>query len=175
MGEVESDLLGIEPSPEESLRPIAPSLDERDEEIVSGLSQKPGTPSHASYPASLPVEEPLLPALPVAPLDETIKETSVLIATTQRVEGKRIRRYFGLIHTTVIVKLSHEWARSDQGDHQVRFKDGTTNVLNGLKKEAAAIGANAVVATLLDTHPIDSESMLLSAIGTAVFLEGPKK
>ncbi len=172
--EEENDPLGIELSLDESLSPMPPAPNERLKEAVSGLSQKPAPPSHSSYPDSLPAEELLIPKPAVDPLITAKKESTVLIATTQRVEGKRIRRYFGLIHATVIVKLSHKWAASDQGAYPVHFKNGTTNALNALKKEATDIGANAVVATTLNTHRIDSEAILLSAVGTAVFLEGPR-
>jgi len=165
--EEENDLLGIEPSLDESLKPAAKSA-------VSDVPKKP-VPSHASYPASQPANETSLISKPA--LDPPLvskKARAVLISTTQRVEGKRIRQYFGLIHATVIVSLSDEWASSERGTHQILFKDGTKKALNTLKKEAADLGGNAVVATTLDTHRIDSESILLSAIGTAVSLEGPK-
>lgn len=166
--EEDNNLLGIESSNDEPLQPVSPA-----EESVSRAVKKPG-PSHASYPASLPEEEALPSSPSIDPLVATKKDHPVLIATTQRVEGKRIRQYLGLIHATVIVNLSHEWATSDQGAYQLQFKNGTTNALNGLKKEAADLGANAVVATMIDTHRIDSDTILLSAIGTAVFLEGPR-
>ncbi len=165
--EEENDLLGIEASLDESLKP-APKT------AVSDVPRK-SVPSHASYPATSQPTEDALVSKPV--LDPPVvkkKARAVLISTTQRVEGKRIRQYFGLINATVIVSLSDEWAVSERGSHQVLFKDGTKKALNELKKEAADLGANAVVATILDTHRIDSESILLSAIGTAVFLEGPK-
>lgn len=172
--EEENDPLGIEPPLDKSLRSFTPASDEDDKQATSDLSQKPVPLSHATYPSGPPVEDPLLRKPVVDPLLSEKKEPTVLIATTQRVEGKRIRRYFGLIHANVVVNLSNEWDTSKQETYQARFKDGTINAMNALKKEAAAIGANAVVAAHLDAHRIDSEAILLSAIGTAVFLEGPK-
>ncbi|MFQ5598284.1 MAG: YbjQ family protein [Nitrospiria bacterium] len=98
----------------------------------------------------------------------------ILIATTQRVEGKRIRKYFGLVHANAVLNLTGISPAVSGTEYQKLFKKAAMKALNNLRKEAAMAGANAVVATAIDYHQVDSESMLLSAIGTAVLLEAPK-
>ena len=99
---------------------------------------------------------------------------NILIATTQRIEGKRIRRYFGLIYANIVIESSDRLSSPESARHRSHFKEGMAKVMKMLREEAAVLGANAVVATSLNFQRIDLHSLLISAIGTAVQLEDPR-
>lgn len=103
---------------------------------------------------------------------------NILITTTQRIEGKKIHTYFGLINATAVIDLEESALISDKkgssrnADDRSRLKTGMMIALRDLRGEAALLGANAVIATTFSFQRIDSRSLLLSAIGTAVVIEG---
>lgn len=102
------------------------------------------------------------------------KPLKVLVATTQRIEGKRIGKYFGLVHANVVIDLNGITPSASGAEYQEQFKKGTRKALSELKNVAAMLEADAIVATSLNFHRIGSQSILLAAVGTAVQLEGPK-
>lgn len=104
----------------------------------------------------------------------------ILITTTQKIEGKRIKNYFGLINANIIIELEDQInAVSDKKVHasnassRTRLKTGVLLALRDLRGEAALFGANAVVGASFNFHRIDPRSLLLSAVGTAVLIEEP--
>ncbi|MBN4054490.1 heavy metal-binding domain-containing protein [Nitrospira defluvii] len=173
---IESEDTLLDPPLEESMTTVA-----QDEALVMGKSMEQEgssvsagvSPSQGSYPSN-----PMGPQTPQAAsvVDPVLKEQSgkILVATTQRIEGKRIGKYFGLIHANVVVDLSDLSLPPTGHEYQNPFKQGTMQALKNLRKEAALLGANAVVATTFVFHRIETQSILLTATGTAVLLEGPK-
>ncbi len=95
----------------------------------------------------------------------------ILITTTQRVEGKRIVAYYGLIHADVIIKSGDLVFSTSQDPHRKRFKKAIVDVLKDLREEAAMVHGNTVIATSFDYQRIDPETILLSALGTAVLVK----
>ena len=102
----------------------------------------------------------------------------ILITTTQKVEGKRISSYFGLINANIIIELedrletvSDEKVFSVNASYRSHLKTGLLLALRDLRGEAALLGANAVIATSFNFQRIDPRSLLLSAVGTAVRTE----
>jgi len=106
------------------------------------------------------------------------KTHTILVTTTQRIEGKRITSYFGLISADIIIDLGGSLSsRSEQSGKAVNahyrgeLKKGMLMVLRDLRGEAALLGANAVIATSFNFQKIDIQALLVSAVGTAVHME----
>lgn len=104
----------------------------------------------------------------------------VLITTTQKIEGKKIKNYFGLINANIIIELDDEMdATSDKKvyssntSYRSHLKTGVLLALRDLRGEAALFGANAVVGASFNFQRIDPRSLLLSAVGTAVLIDEP--
>jgi uncharacterized protein YbjQ (UPF0145 family) len=102
----------------------------------------------------------------------------VLITTTQKIEGKKISTYFGMINANIIVELDDQLSSipdkkvfSMNAHYRSHLKSGMLMALRDLREEAALLGANAVIATTLNFQRMDPRSLLLSAIGTAVLIE----
>ena len=128
----------------------------------------------ATYPTLRPPGPPGAPIrrpdAPKSPKTGQTQEKGVLIATTQRIEGKRIRRYLGLIHAHRLMTLETPAAEAALND---RLQKEMASALRGLRREAARTGANAVVAATLDCQRLDPHTLLVSAVGTAVQVETP--
>ncbi len=115
-------------------------------------------------PASPPREE--------TPPSQKKEAHQILVTTTQRVEGKRIATYHGLIHAAALIEASDPVSAAPQTDgYRKRFKAGVSEALQNLRQEAAHLKSNAVVAVSFDYQRIDSKTILLSAAGTAVFVK----
>ncbi|MFQ5579451.1 MAG: heavy metal-binding domain-containing protein [Nitrospiria bacterium] len=105
------------------------------------------------------------------------KKHPILVTTTQRIEGKRITSYFGLISADIIIELGEASSHSDQSGKSVNahyrgeLKKGMLTVLRDLRGEAALLGANAVIATSFNFQKMDLQALLVSAVGTAVHME----
>ncbi len=96
----------------------------------------------------------------------------ILVTTTQRVEGRRIAKYYGLIHTDVLIDAREPASAASRVEmHRKQIKSGVLEAMKDLRQEAVLLKANAVVATTFDYQRIDSKTLLLSVIGTAVFLK----
>lgn len=98
--------------------------------------------------------------------------SDVLVTTTQRVEGSRIAKYYGLIYTDVLIDVCESTSEASRAVmYRKQIQSGATEAMEDLRQEAALLKANAVVATTFDYQRIDSKTLLLSVIGTAVFLK----
>ncbi|MBI3805053.1 MAG: heavy metal-binding domain-containing protein [Nitrospirae bacterium] len=107
----------------------------------------------------------------------------ILVTTTQKIEGKKIKRYYGLVNANIVIKIEDPAEESpDEPDteaysmnasYRSRMKTGVLLALRELRGEAGLLGANGVIATSFNFHRIDPRSILLTAVGTAVHIEGP--
>ncbi len=98
----------------------------------------------------------------------------ILVTTTQRVEGKRIAKYYGLIHTDVLIDAREPASAASRVEmHRKGVKSAVVEAIQGLRREAALLKADAVVATVFDYQRVDSRTILLSVVGTAVSLKDP--
>lgn len=104
----------------------------------------------------------------------------ILITTTQKIEGRKVKNYFGLINANIIIELedqinaiSEKTVYSTNASYRSHLKTGVLLALRDLRGEAALLGANAVVGTSFNFHRIDPRSLLLSAVGTAVLIDEP--
>jgi uncharacterized protein YbjQ (UPF0145 family) len=100
------------------------------------------------------------------------RSQKVLITTTQKVEGKKITMYFGLVSANIIVELEDQ--PSPNAPYRSHLKTAILLALRDLRGEAALFGANAVIAASFNLHKVEPRSLLLSAIGTAVLIEDLK-
>ncbi len=102
----------------------------------------------------------------------------ILITTTQKIEGRKVRNYFGLINANIIIELEDQISAipektvySTNTSYRSHLKTGVLLALRDLRGEAALFGANAVVGTSFNFHRIDPRSLLLSAVGTAILID----
>lgn len=102
----------------------------------------------------------------------------ILITTTQKIEGRKVKNYFGLINANIIIELEDQIhsipekaVYSTNTTYRSHLKTGILLALRDLRGEAALFGANAVVGTSFNFHRIDPRSLLLSAVGTAVLID----
>lgn len=102
----------------------------------------------------------------------------ILITTTQKVEGRKVKNYFGLINANIIIELEDQIhsipekaVYSTNTTYRSHLKTGILLALRDLRGEAALFGANAVVGTSFNFHRIDPRSLLLSAVGTAILID----
>jgi len=121
----------------------------------------------------------------VAPERRTpVTEGAVLVTTTEHIEGRTISTYFGLINANAVIEVDND-VSCPPGDeplstdalYRKHFKNATLLVLRDLRREAAALGANAVIAVLFNFQKMEGgllPTLLLSAVGTAVHVEGLK-
>ncbi len=106
------------------------------------------------------------------------KISKILVTTTQRIEGRRITSYFGLISADIILELggsssleSGQIGKSVNAHYRGELKKGMLTVLRDLRGEAMLLGANAVIATSFNFQKMDLQALLVSAVGTAVHME----
>lgn len=103
----------------------------------------------------------------------------VIISTTPTLEGRPIQEYCGIVTGEVIVGANlfrdlfagiRDIVGGRSGSYEQVLSRARTEALQELQAEAAALGANAVVAVDLDYEVVGpSGSMLMvSASGTAV-------
>ncbi len=96
---------------------------------------------------------------------------NILITTTQRVEGKRISTYYGLVHAEALIVFPEGVSGESQPNRRKKFNGTVSEVLQTLRQEAILFKANAIVATSFNHQVINPKTILLSAMGTAVLLK----
>ncbi|HEY8593991.1 MAG TPA: heavy metal-binding domain-containing protein [Devosiaceae bacterium] len=103
----------------------------------------------------------------------------MIVTTTPTIEGQPIREYLGVVVGEVIVGANifkdlfagiRDIVGGRAGAYEGALRDARAEALNELRAEAAALGANAVVAVDLDYEVVGANgSMLMVSIsGTAV-------
>jgi uncharacterized protein YbjQ (UPF0145 family) len=177
-----------QPVDKKASRPVEPSFPQgkpRQKVVKSKTVPKVRTlpPEKKEIPSRVlppkpPEEEP--PRRVVVSQEVIRKEKThvILVTTTQRIEGKRITNYFGLISADIIIELggssvssSEQSGKSVNAHYRGELKKGMLTVLRDLRGEAALLGANAVIATSFNFQKMDLQALLVSAVGTAVHME----
>lgn len=166
---------------EESVRHVVRREQPIESETARESQSIPPRRGDVSSKTSPPKKEKQESVRRVEPRPQPVKEEKshkILITTTQRIEGKRITTYFGLISADIIIELGERL--HSQSDKNVKsmnihyrsdLKKGMLTALRDLRGEAALLGANAVIATSFNYQKMDSQALLLSAVGTAVHME----
>lgn len=160
----------VKKAPEKKEPELEPEPEPEPAETVEALESP--TPKPARREGQVRTVEPSRRS----PIQEGAQK--VLVTTTQKIEGKKISTYFGMITANIIIELDDQLASiSDQkvfsmnAHHRSHLKSGMLMALRDLRGEAALLGANAVIATTFNFQRMDPRSLLLSAIGTAVLVE----
>ena len=106
----------------------------------------------------------------------------MLVTTTNAIEGRRIVEYKGLVAGEAILganlfrdlfaSIRDVFGGRSQSYQRV-FRDARDTVMSELKEQAAALGAQAVIATRVTCNQLDGTSggmVMVAAVGTAVRL-----
>jgi uncharacterized protein YbjQ (UPF0145 family) len=109
------------------------------------------------------------------------KEATVLLTTTNNVEGKRVVKYLGLVSGEAILGANifkdifagiRDIVGGRSQAYERELQKAKTIALHEMQLQAQELGGNAVIAVDLDYETVGSGSMLMvSAAGTAVVLE----
>jgi len=162
--------------------PPPPEPAERKEEAL-GASAGKMCPVEVEVAAHAPEAAAPIP-IRRAERKSQVAEGQILITTTQQIEGRTIGAYFGLINANAIIEVDNDIS-SPAGDmplstealYQKHFKNATLLVMRDLRREAAFLGANAVIAVSFNFQKMEGgllPTLLLSVVGTAVKIEAPR-
>jgi uncharacterized protein YbjQ (UPF0145 family) len=122
----------------------------------------------------MPVQERVNAQIRVVKPARPSREDAVLVTTTQTIEGKTIRNHQGLIHASHVVRIDLFLISEKErlgAEYEKHLHEGGVQLLQRLREEASLAGANAVLATSFNFQKLDPQLLLLSAIGTAVWVE----
>lgn len=104
----------------------------------------------------------------------------MLTVTTDRIEGRRIVEYLGIVSGDAIVGANmfrdffagiRDIVGGRAGGYEKALRGAKEAALEDLAEEARALGANAVVGIDLDYETVGESMLMVSANGTAVRLE----
>ena len=106
----------------------------------------------------------------------------MLITTTANIEGKRIRRYYGLVAGEAILGANvfkdmfagiRDLVGGRSGTYEKELQRARDIALKELEERAQELGANAVVGVDLDYEVLGEKNgmLMVSASGTAVVVE----
>lgn len=104
----------------------------------------------------------------------------MLMTTTPNIEGKRIVHYMGVVtgETILGANVFRDFAASIRdffggrsGSYEKVLREAKDTAMKELEQEAAKLGANAVVGIDLDYETIGESMLMVTASGTAVFVQ----
>ncbi|NEU09188.1 heavy metal-binding domain-containing protein [Flavihumibacter sp. R14] len=106
----------------------------------------------------------------------------MLVTTTNNIEGKRVTRYIGIVSGEAIIGANivkdffagiRDIVGGRSGAYEEGLREAKDIALREMEQQAAALGANAILAVDLDYETLGSSSSMLmvSASGTAVVIE----
>ncbi len=109
----------------------------------------------------------------------------MLVVTTPNIEGKRIKRYLGLVSGEAILGANifkdffagiRDIVGGRSAAYEKELRRAKDIAIREMSEQAHALGGNAVIAVDLDYETIGSGAgsnmLMVSASGTAVVLEG---
>lgn len=104
----------------------------------------------------------------------------MLIVTTDRIEGRRVGEYLGVVSGDAIVGANmfrdlfarvRDVVGGRAGGYEKALRGAKEAALEDIAAEAAALGANAILGVDLDYESIGDSMLMVSVNGTAVRLE----
>lgn len=107
----------------------------------------------------------------------------MLVVTTNMLEGKKIKNYYGIVTGEAILGANifkdifagiRDIIGGRSAAYEKELKEAKDIAISEMTQQAAALGANAVIAVDLDYETISSGSgnmLMVSASGTAVSVE----
>lgn len=106
----------------------------------------------------------------------------MLVTTTSSLQGKQITRYLGIVSGETIIGANvfrdffagiRDIVGGRSGSYEEVLRQAKDTALKEMQQQAAAMGANAVIAVDLDYETVGSNGSMLmvTASGTAVVVE----
>jgi uncharacterized protein YbjQ (UPF0145 family) len=106
----------------------------------------------------------------------------MIVTTTNNIEGKKVSRYIGIVSGEAIIGANivkdffagiRDIVGGRSGAYEEGLREAKDIALREMEQQAAALGANAILAVDLDYETLGSSSSMLmvSASGTAVVIE----
>ena len=104
----------------------------------------------------------------------------MLIVTSDRIEGRRIAEYLGIVSGDAIVGANmfrdlfarvRDVVGGRAGGYEKALRSAKEAALEDIAEEAAERGANAIIAVDLDYESVGDSMLMVSVNGTAVRLE----
>ena len=104
----------------------------------------------------------------------------MLIVTSDRIEGRRIAEYLGIVSGDAIVGANmfrdlfarvRDVVGGRAGGYEKALRGAKEAALEDIAEEAAERGANAIIAVDLDYESVGDSMLMVSVNGTAVRLE----
>ena len=111
-----------------------------------------------------------------------LKQITMLVTTTNTIEGKKIIRYIGLVSGETIIGANifkdlfagiRDIVGGRSGSYEQVLREGKQTAVNEMQQYAAALGANAIIGVDLDYETVGSggSMLMVAATGTAVVIE----
>lgn len=111
-----------------------------------------------------------------------LKETAMLVTTTNTIEGKRIVKYLGLVTGETIIGANifkdffagiRDVIGGRSGSYERVLREGKNTAVTEMQQYAASMGANAILGVDLDYETVGKGGSMLMVVatGTAVILE----
>ena len=104
----------------------------------------------------------------------------MLIVTTDRIEGRRVTQYLGIVSGDAIVGANlfrdlfarvRDVVGGRAGGYEAALRGAKAHALEDMVEEAQRLGADAVLGVDLDYETVGDSMLMVSANGTAVTLE----
>jgi len=103
----------------------------------------------------------------------------MLVTTTDRVEGKPVQEYYGLVSGETIIGANifrdifasiRDIVGGRSGAYEEVLREAKNTALDEMCAQAEALGANAVIGVDLDYETVGQGMLMVTASGTAVRL-----
>ncbi len=104
----------------------------------------------------------------------------MLVITTPNIEGKKITKYYGLVSGEAILGANifrdffagiRDIVGGRSASYEEELRKAKAIAVKEMEDQAAALGANAVVAVDIDYETIGQSMLMVTAAGTAVYFE----
>lgn len=104
----------------------------------------------------------------------------MLVITTPNIEGKRITKYYGLVSGEAILGANifrdffagiRDIVGGRSASYEEELRKAKAIAVKEMEDQAAALGANAVVAVDIDYETIGQSMLMVTATGTAIYFE----
>lgn len=107
----------------------------------------------------------------------SVKISSMLLTTTNTVEGKPVKEYYGLVSGETIIGANifrdifasiRDIVGGRSGSYEKVLRQAKETAVNEMCLDAADLGANAVIGVDLDYETVGQGMLMVTASGTAV-------
>ena len=110
-------------------------------------------------------------------IDKTIKLNTMLLTTTNTVEGHRIDQYYGIVSGESIIGANvfrdflagiRDFVGGRSQAYEEVLREAKDTALLEMSQQAERLGANAVIGVDLDYETVNGSMLMVTASGTAV-------